>query len=273
MEGEIIVPEAAQPLEVGWNLRAFHGKVRRARRAKGLTQKALAEVMGVNVNVISAVELLKQKPGPELRWQLADFLGLTEQEVWPDWLEPKEEGVQATVYQEVDQQTFSLLDSKVRDEVLRLEDKSGLSAEKAVTLKELLENDLEKVLKTLTFREREVIKLRYGIGHDQPYTLEEVARIFKVTRNRVSQIEAKALRKLQHPARSRRLERLAEEVLDLPADCFCQHCRQVIRGDPLTRFCKTCWKPGCAACMTRGRDEAKNEYYHVHKNCHPEGPP
>ena len=62
------------------------------------------------------------------------------------------------------------------------------------------------VLKTLTYREREIIKLRYGLGDGYTYTLEEVGRIFKVTRERVRQIEAKAVRKLQHPVRSRQLE-------------------------------------------------------------------
>ena len=52
----------------------------------------------------------------------------------------------------------------------------------------------------------DVIKLRYGLGDGYTYTLEEVGRIFKVTRERVRQIEAKAVRKLQHPVRSRQLE-------------------------------------------------------------------
>ena len=71
---------------------------------------------------------------------------------------------------------------------------------------ELLKQKLEQVLRTLSYREREIIKLRYGIGDGYTYTLEEVGRIFKVTRERVRQVENKALRKLQHPLRSRRLE-------------------------------------------------------------------
>ncbi|MDH3583808.1 MAG: RNA polymerase sigma factor RpoD, partial [Phycisphaerae bacterium] len=68
-----------------------------------------------------------------------------------------------------------------------------------------LKDRIEAVLKTLTYREREIIKLRYGIGDGYTYTLEEVGRIFKVTRERVRQVEAKALRKLQNPVRSRKL--------------------------------------------------------------------
>jgi RNA polymerase primary sigma factor len=70
---------------------------------------------------------------------------------------------------------------------------------------ETLKQRIEQVLKSLTYREREIIKLRYGIGDGYTYTLEEVGRIFKVTRERVRQVEAKALRKLQHPVRSRKL--------------------------------------------------------------------
>jgi RNA polymerase primary sigma factor len=71
---------------------------------------------------------------------------------------------------------------------------------------EMLKERIDLVLKTLSYREREIIKLRYGIGDGYTYTLEEVGRIFKVTRERVRQVEAKAIRKLQHPVRARRLE-------------------------------------------------------------------
>ncbi len=75
---------------------------------------------------------------------------------------------------------------------------------------EMLKDKIDQVLQTLTFREREIIKLRYGIGDGYTYTLEEVGKIFKVTRERVRQIEAKAVRKLQHPVRARKLEGFLE---------------------------------------------------------------
>jgi RNA polymerase primary sigma factor len=71
---------------------------------------------------------------------------------------------------------------------------------------EMLKDKIDHVLKTLTYREREIIKLRYGLGDGYTYTLEEVGRIFKVTRERVRQIEAKAVRKLQHPVRAKQLK-------------------------------------------------------------------
>jgi len=85
-----------------------------------------------------------------------------------------------------------------------IEDESVESPVSAAS-REMLRERIENVLSTLTFREREIIKLRYGIGDGYTYTLEEVGRIFRVTRERVRQIEAKAVRKLQHPVRARRL--------------------------------------------------------------------
>lgn len=76
----------------------------------------------------------------------------------------------------------------------------------ASATQEMLKERIDSVLKTLSYREREIIKLRYGIGDGYTYTLEEVGKIFKVTRERVRQVEAKAIRKMQHPVRARKLE-------------------------------------------------------------------
>ena len=70
----------------------------------------------------------------------------------------------------------------------------------------ILRDRIEGLLKTLTYREREIIRLRYGLGDGYTYTLEEVGRIFKVTREHVRQIEAKAVLKLQNPVRAQVLE-------------------------------------------------------------------
>jgi RNA polymerase primary sigma factor len=70
---------------------------------------------------------------------------------------------------------------------------------------EMLRLRISRVLKSLSYREREIIKLRYGLGDGYSYTLEEVGHIFKVTRERIRQIEAKAVRKLQQPSRSQEL--------------------------------------------------------------------
>lgn len=92
-----------------------------------------------------------------------------------------------------------------------IEDQSSDSPVSSAT-QEMLKEKIDYVLKTLTYREREIIKLRYGLGDGYTYTLEEVGRIFKVTRERVRQIEAKAVRKLQHPVRSRQLKGFLESL-------------------------------------------------------------
>ena len=82
---------------------------------------------------------------------------------------------------------------------------TGAESPSVGAAQEMLRGRITKVLKTLSYREREIIKLRYGLGDGYSYTLEEVGHIFKVTRERIRQIEAKAVRKLQQPSRSAEL--------------------------------------------------------------------
>jgi len=86
-----------------------------------------------------------------------------------------------------------------------IEDKTAVSPANA-TAYSMLKEQMDDVLLTLTEREEKVLRLRFGIGDGYPRTLEEVGHIFNVTRERVRQIEAKALRKLRHPTRSRKLK-------------------------------------------------------------------
>ena len=75
----------------------------------------------------------------------------------------------------------------------------------------LLHEQLMEVLDTLTEREQKVLRLRFGLDDGRPRTLEEVGREFNVTRERIRQIEAKALRKLRHPSRSKKLKDYLDE--------------------------------------------------------------
>jgi RNA polymerase primary sigma factor len=77
---------------------------------------------------------------------------------------------------------------------------------------DMLKQRIADVLEGLNYREREILRLRYGLADGYSYTLEEVGKIFSVTRERVRQIEAKAVRKLQHPVRSRGLLGFMDEV-------------------------------------------------------------
>ena len=86
-----------------------------------------------------------------------------------------------------------------------IKDERTMGPEEYATV-EMLKEELRGVLQTLTEREEKVLRLRYGLDDGQCRTLEEVGQIFGVTRERIRQIEAKALRKLRHPSRSRKLK-------------------------------------------------------------------
>jgi len=90
-----------------------------------------------------------------------------------------------------------------------IEDKQGPTPTKSA-VEFLKRNEIEAVLSTLSEREAEIIRLRFGLSSGYPRTLEEVGKIFSVTRERVRQIEAKAIRKLRHPTRSKRLREYLE---------------------------------------------------------------
>jgi RNA polymerase primary sigma factor len=95
-----------------------------------------------------------------------------------------------------------------------IEDRQAVSPSEAVISVNLKEYT-SQVLRTLTPREERVIKMRFGLEDGSEHTLEEVGQSFQVTRERIRQIEAKALRKLRHPSRSRKLKAFVEGVKDL----------------------------------------------------------
>ena len=100
----------------------------------------------------------------------------------------------------------SYFESKIGDFV---EDESFKSPAESAA-QDILKAQLLAVIETLTPREQKVIRLRYGLDDNHPRTLEEVGKEFNVTRERIRQIEAKALRKLRNPNRSKRLEDFIE---------------------------------------------------------------
>jgi len=90
-----------------------------------------------------------------------------------------------------------------------IEDKKVINPSEAITNMHLAEQT-RRVLATLTQREEKVLRMRFGIGEESDHTLEEVGQDFNVTRERIRQIEAKALRKLRHPSRSKKLKLFIE---------------------------------------------------------------
>ncbi|MCX5705792.1 MAG: RNA polymerase sigma factor RpoD, partial [Candidatus Omnitrophica bacterium] len=93
-----------------------------------------------------------------------------------------------------------------------IQDKKAVSPANE-TVRSMLKEEMNSALSTLTEREKKILVLRFGINDGCPRTLEEVGNVFKVTRERVRQIEAKALKKLRHPTRSRRLRSFLDMTL------------------------------------------------------------
>ena len=83
---------------------------------------------------------------------------------------------------------------------------------------ESLKNRIAEVLDALDYREREIIRLRFGLADGYSYTLEEVGKIFSVTRERVRQIETKAVRSLQHPIRAKKLLSFMNDLANVPPE-------------------------------------------------------
>jgi RNA polymerase primary sigma factor len=93
-----------------------------------------------------------------------------------------------------------------------IEDKNALSPTKE-TYRMFLVEELNNALNQLTDREKEILKLRYGLEDGHPRTLKDVARVFNITRERVRQIEIKALEKLKHPTRKEELQKFRQLLL------------------------------------------------------------
>jgi RNA polymerase sigma factor (sigma-70 family) len=168
-----------------------------AREKLGLTQIGLDKAIGIGKGTICAIEnfrLIQIKTTHSCVKKISDFLNLPIEEVAPPDLCGEE--FQTQFEQVINIQAKALLEYKnhSRDRLVLPSPAEEIEKNDMVEyFTRLLDDNMHK----LTFREREVIKLRYGINGDNSYTLAEVGRIFKVTKDRVRQVEAKAVRKLR----------------------------------------------------------------------------
>ena len=191
--------------------RLHHAALHRLAKEMG-TQKAAARHLGISHCLFNQWVNLKSAPpkGPhnhgggkwrkpffdEIAEKLFTLTGQTWDELWPQELREAVE-VNGLITQ---QEQFITVNPQnilmyAREEAARLEQLAVVPVE-AAQLGELRES-LIQALKHLNHREREVIKLRFGIGHDQAYTLEECSHIFRISRERVRMLEARAMRRLR----------------------------------------------------------------------------
>lgn len=180
-----------ESFKVGIKSYAFHHRLRELRGSK--TQEELAIEIGITIGRYQVIETLRRFPTEEEALKIGDYFDIEASELFPKWSYPmfsKERNLQSTI----NVQRVSL-ESK---EVLQIED--GFSQEKEID-SEFLKRDLGKVLATLTTGQRRVIEMRFGLKGSKPMTLEETGKILGVSRERVRQIEARALRIMHHPSK------------------------------------------------------------------------
>ena len=172
--------------------------LKEARLKEGYTQKQLGRIIGVHTTAITAYERLRAMPSPEIAEKLAEVLHKSANELFPEKLRAYMRQIRKERKKDNEETHPHFIPLSLGLES-SLEDPSPFTDLCAVLgiSEEELRQRTDDILQGLTYIEREIIKLRYGLGDGYSYTLEEVGHIFKVTRERIRQIEAKAVRKLQ----------------------------------------------------------------------------
>jgi RNA polymerase sigma factor (sigma-70 family) len=133
----------------------------------------------------------------ELESKLIELTGKTIEQLFPDELRCSVAFLQSP---KVFEQTSSLKADAMRHYAIATTERMRLAASPCLpSEQDELANDIRSALETLTYRERQVVQMRYGLADGHQYTLEEVATVFGVTKERIRQVEAKAIRKLQNP--------------------------------------------------------------------------
>jgi RNA polymerase sigma factor (sigma-70 family) len=172
----------------------------------GLTQPQFAEVVGINKGTLNAIECLRfDSVSLNAINVVADFIGVPPEQVAPEGVRGTR--LASTFERAAEIEAPALLAAADRTAARLVADPvAGAERAEGQPLGEVLDG----LLRTLTFREHQVVSLRQGLGDGHVYSLTEVGRIVGVTRERVRQIEARAIRKLQHPERARKLEPFLE---------------------------------------------------------------
>ncbi len=208
--------EISRPFSVTITARARHALLLSAVREYG-SVKALADHIGVNAATLSNWINLKSTPGrrkgyksgesvylkPKVETAVARLCAVCKcsaNDLFPDWLDNQKLKAVPTRVEVTQEVSRSQIESAVADPV------AMLPAPEDVILHSELVDRIDEVLKTIPSRERLILQMRYGLNGEEPKNLTEVANFFKVTRERVKQIEMRALRKLQHPVRARQFE-------------------------------------------------------------------
>lgn len=181
-------------------VRLKNAELARARESLGLTIKKAAEIIGIGYHTLCAIENLKCYPSEKIQQKVCDFYRnngyfMLREDIFPEQLS-NVRARKMIAEKEIPKENLVSL-SYVNKKLLPVYDsKEELDSK-------LLGEEIKKSVETLTKREAKVIKLRFGLDDREPLTLEEVGKIVGINRERVRQIEARALRNLRHPTRSK----------------------------------------------------------------------
>lgn len=177
-----------------------------ARKAKGFTQPTLAALVGRPVYYISGIENLRILPSNQLMMELSDVLEQPVHYLFPySLIQAIKAGVFEVRTAEISPPHLSYLTDRVNAGLLSDGGDGAQEIEDEMD-RALLEERIDEVLHELTERQRRVIELRFGLKDGKERTLEEIGLLFNVQRERIRQIEGKALRRLRHPVHSRKLK-------------------------------------------------------------------
>jgi len=180
----------------------YNARLIDARKARRWTQKYLSLLTGISSSQIGHIETLRTIPSQQARDEICSALELSEDYLFPSSLmEALRDGSFGHRVVELEENQLQQL-PRARPPLPMITQDGTLEVEMTLDLKK----EFADVLSSLTTREQKVLSLRYGLGGGSPKTLEEVGRVFDRTRETIRVIEARALRKLRHPARSRRLK-------------------------------------------------------------------
>lgn len=196
---------AIDEFQFGLHKRVYNYNMKIAREAKGLTMRQLAEKAACDLNTLYLIQAFKQYPKEELKQRIAIVLEVPIDIIFPEDIK----GLRIHSRKTIDDCTITLSEVKEigsildRDSILQEWEDDVIAR---VDAQKYLPDTINKIVSTLTEREQSVIRMRYGLDGTNPMRLEEIGKLFGKSRNRISQIEQKALRKMRHPTSSKILK-------------------------------------------------------------------
>lgn len=197
--------EIPDTFEIGVHKRLYNYTMRSLRLQKGLTQKQLGAKTGVNGWTIGRIESFAVYPTKEQANKIARELGMSADILFPEWLKEYNRELAPSILTDAHISLEALPSSREIAALPAPFETGDFPALDDAVIVEELSQAVKEVLGTLNESERRVIQLRFGLEDGRSRTLEKVGQEFGVSRARIGQIEAKALRKLRHPSRSRKL--------------------------------------------------------------------